>query len=254
MKTKLFTLFTVLLCIVVFSSCSKDDEGGTEIKINTRMPITLNHKETLTIDATSVQTITYSSDNEFHAKVSRSGVVTANYVGETMIILDNGSDSKSIHLRVEPLYKLYETPSIEWGKTKREIIAKYGNPDSETDTAIGYMDYSTNAPIAMFLFDDNQRLKSSSVIVKIAYTSTLSNFLLERYMPIDVNAEEYTATFVNGLEIENVTTGINLSLYNLSYMMVIYFDARDTSNTTRTIENIDIDDYTQIVESLIKNK
>ncbi len=244
MKTKKLTI-AALLFVAVFSSCSKDDQT---IQVTNQSPIVLNYKQTASINAVSTQPISYVSENEFHAKVSNAGVVTAQRVGETKIKLSSGSASKSIQIVVEPKFNLYKTPSIEWGKTRSQIIAQYGKPDNETADAIGYSSYSSSAPVAMFLFDSNDRLQSSAVMVKTAYSSTLGDFLVERYMPIDVNTSEYTAMFVNGLSMNKITTAINLSVYNMSYLIVLYIDA----NTAKTKSNseISIDSYRDIAEKM----
>lgn len=249
MKTKIFTLATLLLTATL-SSCSKDEDQT--IQVSNQSPMVLNYKQTAKINAVSSQPISYRSENEFHAKVSNSGEITAMHVGETKINLSNGSDSKSIQVVVEPKFNLYKTPCIEWGMTKSQIKTQYGKPDSETSSGIGYTTTSSSAPIIMFAFDSNDKLKTSAVMVKTAYAETLGDFLVERYMPIDVNTSEYTAMFVNGLSTDKITTAINLSVYNLSYLMVMYVDVRNAANTKST-PDVSIDTYREIAESLLSS-
>lgn len=247
MKTKNFTLAALLL-VAILSSCSKDEDQT--IQVRNQSPVVLNYKQTADIDAVSTQPISYNSENEFHAKVSSTGVITAQHVGETKINLTNGSDSKSIQVVVEPKFNLYKTPSVEWGATKNQIKAQYGKPDSETANGVGYSNYSSSAPVVMFVFNSNDRLISSAVMVKTAYASSLGDFLVERYMPIDVNTAEYTAMFVNGLSTEKITTAINLSVYNLSYLMVRYVDVRNATKTKLSGGEVSIDTYRDIAEKM----
>ena len=251
MKTKSFTL-AILLLVAILSSCSKDEDQT--IQVSTKSPMVLNYKQTANIDAVSTQPISYNSENEFHAKVSNTGVITAQHVGETRINLANGSDSKSIQVVVEPKFNLYKTPSVEWGTTKSQIKSQYGKPDSETTDAFGYSNYSSSAPVVMFAFDSNDRLTSSAVMVKTAYASTLGDFLVERYMPIDVNTSEYTAMFVNGVSKEKITTAINLSVYNLSYLMVMYVDVRNAAKTKSSGTEVSIDTYRDIAEKMLSSQ
>ena len=106
----------------------------------------------------------------------------------------------------------------------------------------------------MFAFDSNDRLTSSAVMVKTAYASTLGDFLVERYMPIDVNTSEYTAMFVNGVSKEKITTAINLSVYNLSYLMVMYVDVRNAAKTKSSDAEASIDTYRDIAEKMLSSQ
>lgn len=250
MKTKILLLF-VLLCTTVLSSCKKDEDQT--IQVSTKSPVVLNYEQTANIDAVSTQPISYNSENEFHAKVSSTGVITARRVGETQINLTNGSDLKSIQVVVEPKFNLYKTPSTEWGTTKSQIKAQYGKPDSETANGVGYSNYSSTAPIVAFIFNSNDRLISSAVMVKTTYASTLADFLIERYLPIDVNTTEYTAAFVNGLSVEKITTIVGFSVYNLNYLMVVYIDALYDSKTKSSGAEVSIDTYRDIVEKMLFN-
>lgn len=249
MKTKNFTLAALLL-VAILSSCSKDE--NQTIQVTTKSPMVLNYKQTANIDAVSTQPISYNPENEFHAKVSNTGVITAQHVGETRVNLTNGSDSKSIQVVVEPKFNLYKTPCIEWGMTRSQIKTQYGKPDTETASGIGYTTTSSSAPIMLYLFDSNDKLTSSAVMVKTAYASTLVDFLVERYMPIDVNTSEYTAMFVNGLSTDKITTAINLSVYNLSYLMVMYVDVRNAAKS-RSTSDVSIDTYREIAEDMLSS-
>ncbi len=251
MKTKLFTL-SALACALIFSGCSKDEDQSILLKTNS--PIVLNAKQTATIEASSSQPITYKSKNEFHATVSNSGLVTGRYVGETEIHLSNGRDSKVIKVEVAPKENLYPTPSLEWGTAKSQIIAKYGTPSNESGNIIGYSNYSTAAPIAVFQFEDN-KLKLSAVLVKMPYASTLADFLLERYIPIDVDSDKYTAMFLNGLSLKTATTCISLSAYNYSYMMVMYMYIDESISTQSRTSGDDsyLESYRAILDQLLDN-
>lgn len=253
MKTRFSTLSSLLIVVALLSSCSKDNNNL--IKLSSPATITLHNEQTSQIDVTSPLTVNYSSENEFHAKVTSSGKITANYVGETIINLSNGKDSKSISVIVEPRYNLYPSPCTDWGVTKNEVIAMYGTPDYENDNGIGYSNYSTSAPVAMFVFDDNGKLASSAAMVKTSYSSNLTDYLLERYMPAVVDAEEYTAMFINALTAEETTTAILLAVYNLSYFQVFYTDARVVATrSTKAIDNSNIKRLQEIADEMISNQ
>ncbi len=247
MKTKIY--LTTLLSVTVLSiSCSKTEDQSIQIK--TQSPITLNSKQSERIEATSVSKIVFTTENEFNATVSDLGVVTANCVGETIINLTNGHESASINVVVEPRYNLYPTPNNKWGATKNEVKSMYGTPSSETASGFSYANYSAAAPILLFLFDDSGSLYSSAVLVKASYISNLADFLLERYVPISVDSDNYTAAFVDGLTVENIKTGVFLSVYNISYVMVLYVDAKSASSKAIEKGEISINKIEQLLEGL----
>ena len=238
-----------LLSVYILTSCSNDDSNA--IVVNTKTPVVLNYEKTLQIDATSESPMTYESENRFHADVDSKGVITGGHVGETNIIISNGKKSQKIPITIEPLHDLYKTPCPGWGKSKNEIIAVYGYPDNETETVIGYTNYSNAAPLVMYLFDDNDLLMASSVIVKMGYTSSLVDFLLERYIPIAVDSKEYTAVFMNEINESKITTAIYLSVYNMSYMMVLYMDVRGVLNNTRAVDDTILNEFRGAIESFM---
>ncbi|MDR1631817.1 MAG: hypothetical protein LBR97_02875, partial [Dysgonamonadaceae bacterium] len=115
------------------------------------------------------------------------------------------------------------------------IIAKFGTPDSETSSGIGYIDYSNTAPILMFLFDSSNKLSSYAVMVKSMYSSTLADFLLERYLA--VSEKDGLFLFINGLNTTTATMAIGLQLYNTSYWQVVYMPSTSTSTKSTLLKS-----------------
>lgn len=220
-------LFLLAVLPLLFSGCEKDDDGDVIVlKVSEK---TLYHDDEYQIEATSKSKITYSSENEYHAKVSETGLVTAQFVGETNILLSNSEDSKTFKLIVKPKSNLYPEPDVKFGDTKSSIIAKFGTPDSETATGIGYTDYSNAAPILMFLFDSSNKMTGYSIMVKSSYSSVIADFLLERYLVVTENDGVFM--FINGLNLNTATMAIGLSLYNLSYWQAIYMPNTSSSQS-----------------------
>ena len=215
MKKPFLTIVTVLLFL--FISCEKDDEVDKMITL-TSAEITLYPNEEHQIEATSNTTITYFSENNYHASVTELGLVTAEFVGETIIVLSNDNDTKKVQITVKPKNNLYPEPNLEFGISRTALIEKYGVPDAETEAGIAYDNYSNAAPIVMYFFDENNKLEITSVMVKTQFSSSLGTFLSERYLPID--SENFI--FINSLELENTTMLIGADLYNLSYWRVLY--------------------------------
>ena len=163
----------------------------------------------------------YTVDNEYHAEISGTGLITARFIGQTNIILKNTESVKTFKVNVTPKYTLYPEPNVKFGDEKDVVIAKIGSNYAETSTAIGYENYSSAAPMALFTFDSNNKLVAYAILVKSSYSSTLANFLIERYLVVSMENDTYI--FINGLNSTKATTIIGLELYNLSYWMVMYF-------------------------------
>lgn len=244
--TKFFRLVFIATLIVTFNSCDKDDEDLISLSVSEK---TLNFEDEYQIEATSNSVITYTVENEYNAEVSETGLVTARFVGETNILLENAEDNKTFKIIVEPKYNLYPEPDVEFGDTKSSIIAQFGSDYTETTSAIGYTDYSSAAPIIMFTFDDNNILDGYSIMVSSAYSSTLANFLTERYLIASYDDDTYL--FINGLSTTTATMVIGLELYNISYWMVMYIPNTSTTKSSK-IESISVsNDFDELFNKMI---
>ncbi len=229
----------VLLAVVlplVLAGCSKDDEPDViSLEVSEK---TLYSGDEYQIEATSKAPINYTVENEYHAEVSETGLVTARFVGETNVLLSNGEDTKNFKVIVKPKYNLYPEPDVKFGDSKSSIIAKFGTPDdeipsdAEIPSAILYIDYSNAAPILVFTIDSNDKLEGYFVMVKSIYSSTIVDFLLERYLPI--GEEDGVFAFINDLNPTTATTLIGLQLYDTSYWMVMYMPIPNTSTSTKS--------------------
>lgn len=250
---KITTILSALLLMIMFVSCSSDDNGSRFDNIDlTKTEKTLFSKDTHQIDAASISEINYKSENEYHADVSSSGLVTARFVGETNIELSNSEDNKNFKVIVKPEYSLYPEPNVEFGvTTKSDIITTLGEPDAETEDVIGYSDYSNAAPILMFMFDSNDKITSYITLVKTAFTSDLASFLIERYLLVSAERDFYL--FINGLNLSDATKAMSLQVRDLNYLQVIYMPS-DLGNRLANNQNLQIDlpEFKEVFESLEK--
>ncbi len=223
MRKLSFILMVVLA--VSFTGCKKE-------KLIT-LPMTsttLHHGETYQIAAECENPITYSSANEYHAKVSSSGLVTAKFVGNTIVTLQSEEDTKTFSVTVSPMSNLYAEPNISFGETKNSVISKLGTPDATTDDGLGYNNYSSAAQMLLVLLDEHDKVKGYGVIVKSSYTSELSDFLGERYDYVGYSNEIFV--YRNALTNAETTMVVGMQLYNVNYWMVVYapYDSKDNLN------------------------
>lgn len=219
--------FTLTLLVTLFMGCSSDNDNDNADKIvlNTS-DLTMYYDDEIQIDAKSDSKISYSSQNEYYASVSDGGVIKAGRVGETRIALTNGKDTKSLKVTIRAKRDLYPEPNIEFGISRSDLIKKLGTPDNETVDGIGYYNYSINAPQVAYLFDSNDQLRSSAVLVNSTQSSSLGSFLAERYLSI--GSKDYTFFYINSLLSQKPTMGVGATLSNINYWMVLYMPFSDT--------------------------
>ncbi len=166
-------------CVFAFSSCSKDDGSEDDIATPTldQTSLTLYAGETATLTYSGGE-CTWSSDNPLIANVD-SGVVTANYVGETII----RANDVSCMVTVKPLYTKYREPHLGWG-------------DDVSTVQSSMNDYTlvSTSPLMMYLindhslygyeFEDNKLTVSLIATVSLSEAAYLTKFVSERYIPI----------------------------------------------------------------------
>lgn len=241
MKKK--TLLITAVLTLVFLGCSKSEK--LDLVTLSEDSKELYYEETYQIRANSDSELTYAVENSFHGEVSESGLVTAGRVGETEIIVSNNEDSKKFKLTVVPKHNLYPEPDFDFGSTKEDIKALLGEPKTETETSLGYIDYSVAAPGLALLFDENNKLSSYGLMVKSVFSSKLADHLLEYYIPVAV--EDGIAMFINSNTIETTTKVVGMSLYSYQYWQVLYIpytdtdDLRSVKELDTLFENIEID-------------
>ena len=232
---KKFIVFVMAISVFMFSSCNKP-----KLITLAQTSKTMHYGETYVIHAECENPISYSSNDEYHAKVTSSGKITAQYVGNTTIRLTSEDDTKTFSVVVEPEYNTYPEPRIKFGDTKSSVISKLGEPDYIDADGIGYTNYSSKAPILAILFDDNEKVESYGILVKTAFSSELASFLGERYVYVG-ETDDFLA-FTNGLTAEKKTMFIGLELYNVNYWMVAYapYNNKDIENIQSIEKRISI--------------
>ena len=228
-------LFALLCAFAVLATgCQEKEDTGITLS---ETEVTLNSAEKYQIAAESQTPITYTSENEYHATVDKQGLVTAMFVGETDIVLDNGEDTKKLHVIIEPKYNLYEEPVIDFGITKDELISMLGEPDRTDEDNLIYLNSSTESPMTLYSFE-NGKLSTSTVVVWTQYTENLVSFLNERYALL--TEQEGTFLFMNGTEKSSATMSVLAYLYGTQYWMVMYnpYDATKSAAVSKDVQTV----------------
>ena len=210
-----FPIVMMAITAMAFSGCEKE-----KLITLSATSTALHHGETYQIPAQCDNPITYSSADEYHAKISSSGLITAQYVGNTTISLKSEDDARTFSVTVIPKSNLYPEPNIKVGDTRSTVISKLGQPDATTSEGIGYNNYSAKAPMLAVLFDANNRVKGYGIMVLSAYSSELSTFIRERYAYVTMSGG--SPIFINSLTAAGATLLVGYEYYNTNYWMVTY--------------------------------
>ena len=90
----------------------------------------------------------------------------------------------------------------------------------------------TDFDVPVWFIKQNDKL-CCTVLVKSSYSSTLADFLLERYLI--VSEKDGLFLFLNGLNLDTATMAVTLQLYDSSYWQVMYLSS--TPSSTRSIRS-----------------
>lgn len=246
---KVFSLMLLLATVFMFTSCGDDDDNPDDIKL-TKTHYTLYHEETQQIEGTNVSDIAWDSENEFVATV-KNGIITGQFVGKTNV---NSTKSLSFTAEVKPRYNTYEEPSLEWGASKAAIKAKYGTPYSETSTGLIYKTSNANAPMMLFIFNNN-KMSNCGVVCTLSAANTLADFLTERYLVVDMNMSKYSATFMHcygKLSNPQIDYGVAMQYSSSVGGLVIAYTPVETGVKSKSADDIDFDGAFEAFENVME--
>ena len=212
-----------------------DDNGGIDTS-----PISLSSGKDKTIQGAD----TITSSNKFVAYANKN-VVHGWHVGEATLVVNGKS---SISISVLPNYHLYNDPICEWGCSMDYVKKnqKQGTLNSKSnDTVLAY-DNAGGATLLAYTFE-NGKLKGVVAMVSTNHTSTLGDYLAERYLMIPLYEGENTYfAGMDGLEKESAKTFVYMDLYNTSTWSIVYGSTASLS----TRSNVKNEEVTTIKEML----
>lgn len=225
MKTKLFSLQLILAAFLCVTSCSKDDDGEPIPATLDKTSISLYVDETSTLTY-SGENCNWSSDNTLVATVEN-GIVTAKHVGTTTIHANN----LSCIVSVKPKYTMYDEPYMNWGANIAEVKKKMSGYTlaSEKDDMLVYLGKGkVNAYLYRF---DNNALQQSVMQITLLNSINLTDFLLERYWPVDLSE--------NGGSLKAYMGSVDLKTYVLCNVrtdgvLVMYVDSKSLKTSSNT--------------------
>lgn len=212
MKNKLLRLLFGLVAIITITSCSKSNDDDLNIPQN----ITIEVGEDYSLNINRE----WSTNKDFVATVDGSGKITGSHVGECDIV----SGENKCHVTVKPNYTLYREPYFDVNMSKEYVMSLYGEPYnvSSNGNIVMYETGQDSAPYIMYTFEDGM-LKSSSIVVRKTYESSLKLHLRNRYAYFQYSDGLYQ--YVNAYKADEVTLFVMYGSYNSTYYLVMYSPA-----------------------------
>ena len=190
--------FLTVLPMLLLSACGEDDA----MVITSSKEINLHKGEQSQIEVVSNEPVRYGSMDEYHAVVDESGLVTANYVGETMIGVKSGSGQDFVTVNVVPVSSLLVEPYHSDFTVRKDIIVKmYGdNYSSSADGIIYTLDgMGASASFGFYFAGSKNVLYRSEVVLKPGTNKdAVKLFLEERYKPVSGEEGKYQNTLDGG--------------------------------------------------------
>lgn len=230
-------------------SCS-DDKDKPDNATLSKTSYTMHQAEKQSIEGNNISDIAWDSENEFVATV-KDGVITGTFVGKTNVKSSTGNLTFSVE--VTPKYNLYEEPCMDWGISKDELTSKQGTPYSETEDILFYTTSSNDVPVTFYMFKNN-KLYCSGALGKASVAESLLQFLGERYVPIEIDSDDLSATFAHcygKISDPHFDYGVAMQYKSeISGFFIVYLPNNDSA--TRSLESFDNSEMIKVVKELLK--
>lgn len=245
---KVFSLMLPLATLFTLTACggSDDEPDGTKLS---QSSYTMYHEDTQEIKGSNLSDILWNSENEFVATV-KNNVITGQFVGETAV--KSATKNLSFTVEVKPRYNTYQEPYLDWGASKSAIKAKCGTPKSEGTNSLLYETTNSNAPMVIYMFE-NGKMSSCGVVCKISTAYELGDFLVERYVPVEVDVDNYSAILLHcygKISDPQVDYGV-LMQYNSSIRGILVVYAQSDNSKSLSANNMDYENAFNSLKSAI---
>lgn len=231
MKKKLFSL---LLIFVIFLGCKEEIEY-------TLSPTSVSINATDTYDLKVLPASdnwTFNTDNKWIATVSTQGVITANRVGTTNIVVKNSDNNYLAKCKVTvlPNYSMYKDPYLTFGVSK-STVKSYEKRSLYSENTDNLIFNGENATLTNLVYSfESSKLTGVGSLVPTTYSSLMGSFLAERY--IYVGESDDILIFIT----PDYKIVIGASVASIYYWMIIYMENTEEfpipQSATMQIDNL----------------
>lgn len=176
---KTFYLFAIMaISMVALTGCQE------EYSVNTKSVSISSDGSYSLVVTPSDNGWTFESNNDLIASVSSTGLITANYVGNTSIVIKNAANNftATCSVTVTPKYTMYREPYLNFGATKSNVKAYETRSLYKEETgSLTFLGENSLITSAIYLFE-NSKLVCSGAQIPTSYASLLGSFCGERYV------------------------------------------------------------------------
>lgn len=181
---------------------------------------------------TNATDATFTVNDDFYASVEANGIVTANKVGETEVLINSSYGSAVVPVIVMPQYSLYPDVDALIGKGLSDVVEVMGSSYETSTSDDGELQYMYLNPtsyceILGFTFSGS-KCKAVVAFIPTEHTTKITKALIERYTVAGMQNDYYF--FLN--HDENVT--IALTVYTAKYIGVVYME----TTKSKSVESI----------------
>lgn len=218
---------SVVMLISMFSSlaltsCGDDDDDvGTQISLKD-LTLWVGSKTNIA-GAKSI-----IPDNKFIALVNDNLQIEGWHVGNTSLLV-NGN--KRVKLTVRGRYHFYDDPITDWNASLNTIKSKQkqGSLTKETSESLIYKNVGSAEQLG-YVFKGG-KLYGIVAQVKTSYTSSLMDYINERYLILPEEVATYTYMGADGLDKAHMKTLVMIEIASASYINVFYMPYSSTQKT-----------------------
>ena len=213
-------IFTLLIFIVAFFSCSSDDNS------NETKDIILFTEEMHQINGKTFE-VELEPDN-FIAEYAETGMITGVRVGKTQAIIKCDGIVCEYNITVVAQNTLYEEPIYLLGANKNKLIEIYGQPDILSEK-YGQFSGLKDEMFNTFAFGDDQTVEIASIIYSNNYSYYIGKHIEERYKCIGAYGLSFLIFADNTKDKFNTVVLRSLNLHQtieLAYMSKATFEKR----------------------------
>lgn len=213
MNMKNYFYFFAIVVSLILAACGGEDEPNVKFE-----NATISYGQTYSIP--NGKNIVWTSSNELIATVD-GNIVTAKRVGEAVISSEKGSFKVS----VTPTSYVFTEPCIQWGADKKSVKSYMNNVsgvtiNEDTNTTLNYK--GTGKALLYSYSFENSALKGSGIGLDGDYidAEAMADFMIERYVPIEVDEDNYSFYFVSPDKKTGVLMQLKVSGRTIIYLVV----------------------------------
>lgn len=238
-KINLSSVIFLLLAasLPFFFACSKDSEPEPPVSLPLAS-VSLHPGDTYLIEPQhGAGSYTFLSNNTYTVTVSDSGLVKAGKVGEALIEVSAEIGSAELTVTVNPRHNLYNEPVHHFNMTQSQVFNDLGLPDNSSGNLVAYNSSAPAVDFYGYLFDDNDMVSASYVMIYTSFSSRLSEFLAERYLTLTMDDE--FIYMLNGNTDHPPTLMIAVGVYDIMHYIVMYlpYSSEESASFTNSVMN-----------------